>query len=109
MKIAIFNLPHLSFNRGGEKWIMKAASYLSKKYDVKVITTDFNKKYDLNNLDFDYIVIKHKKKYGLLHDISEIKDYLKDTDITYAFYVWFGTQIDILKYSKKLFLDIMSH
>jgi len=102
MKIAIFNLPHLSFNRGGEKWIIKAASYLSKKYDVKVVTTDFNKKYDLNNLDFDYIVIKHKKKYGLLHDISEIKDYLKDTDITYAFYVWFGTQIDILKYSNKV-------
>jgi len=102
MKIAIFNLPHLSFSRGGERWIIKAASYLSKKYDVEVITTDFNKKYDLNNLDFNYIVIKHKKKYGLLHDISEIKSYLKDTDITYAFYVWFGTQIDILKYSNKV-------
>jgi len=102
MKINIFNLPHLSFNRGGERWIIKVASYLSKKYDVEVITTDFSKKYDLNNLDFDYIVIKHKKKYGLLHDIGEIKDYLKDVDITYAFYVWFGTQIDILKYSNKV-------
>jgi len=102
MKIAIFNLPHLSFNRGGERWIIKVASYLSKKYDVKVITTDFNKKYNLDNLNFDYIVIEHKKKYGLLHDISEIKNYLKDVDITYAFYVWFGTQIDILKYSKKV-------
>jgi hypothetical protein len=91
MKIAIFNLPHLSFSRCGEKWIIKVASYLSKKHDVKVITTDFNKKYDLNNLNFDYIVIKHKKKYGLFHDISEIKNYLKDIDITYAFYVWFGT------------------
>jgi len=102
MKIAIFNLPHLSFNRGGEKWIIKVASYLSKKYDVRVITTNLNKKYDLNNLNFEYIVIEHKKRFGLLHDISEIKNYLKDTDITYAFYVWFGTQIDILKYSKKV-------
>jgi len=102
MKIAIFNLLHLSFNRGGEKWIIKVASYLSKKYDIKVITTDFNKKYDLNNLNFEYIVIKHKKKFRLLHNISEIKNYLKDTDITYAFYGGFGTQIDILKYSKKV-------
>ncbi|MFZ8801056.1 MAG: glycosyltransferase family 4 protein [Candidatus Nanopusillus sp.] len=102
MKIAIFNLPHLSFNRGGEKWIIKVASYLSKKHDVKVVTTDFNKKYDLNNLNFDYIVIKYKKKYGLLHDISEIKDFLEDVDITYAFYVWFGTQIDVLKHSEKV-------
>jgi 1,2-diacylglycerol-3-alpha-glucose alpha-1,2-glucosyltransferase len=102
MKIALFNLPHLSFNRGGEKWIIKVASYLSKKHDVRVITTNLSKKYDLNNLNFEYIVIKHKKRFGLLHDISEIKNYLKDTDITYAFYVWFGTQIDILKYSNKV-------
>jgi len=102
MKIAIFNLHHLSFNRGGEKWIIKVASYLSKKHDVRVITTNFNKKYDINNLDFDYIVINYKKRFRLLHDISEIKNYLKDTDITYAFYIGLGTQIYILKYSKKV-------
>jgi 1,2-diacylglycerol-3-alpha-glucose alpha-1,2-glucosyltransferase len=102
MKIAIFNIPHLSFNRGGEKWIIKVASYLSKKYDVKVITTNANKNYDLNNLNFEYIVINYKKRFGLLDNISEIKNYLKDTDITYAFYSRFSTQIDILKYSKKV-------
>jgi len=100
MKIAIFNIPHLSLNRGGEKWIIKVASYLSKKYEIKVITTDSKKNYDLNNLNFDYIVIKEKKKFKLFYDISEIKDYLKDVDITYAFYYGFGTQIEILKYSK---------
>jgi len=102
MKIALYGISHLSVNRGYEKWIIKVASYLSKKYDVEVITTNLNKKYDLDNLNFDYIVIEHKKRFGLLHDISEIKNYLKDTDITYAFYVWFGTQIDILKYSKRV-------
>jgi 1,2-diacylglycerol-3-alpha-glucose alpha-1,2-glucosyltransferase len=102
MKIAIFNLPHLSVNRGSEKWIIKVASYLSKKHDIRVITTNVNKKYDLNNLNFDYIVINYKKRFDLLHDISEIKNYLKDIDITYAFYVWFGTQVDILKYSKNV-------
>jgi len=102
MKIAIFNLHHLSFNRGGEKWIIEVASYLSKKHDVKVITTNLSKKYDLNNLNFEYIVINYKKKFRLLHDISEIKNYLKDTDITYAFYIGLGTQIYILKYSKKV-------
>jgi 1,2-diacylglycerol-3-alpha-glucose alpha-1,2-glucosyltransferase len=102
MKIALFSISHLSANRGSEKWIIKVASYLSKKYDVRVITTNANKKYDLNNLNFDYIVINYKKRFGLLHDISEIKDYLKDIDITYAFYLGFGTQIDILKYSKKV-------
>jgi 1,2-diacylglycerol-3-alpha-glucose alpha-1,2-glucosyltransferase len=102
MKIAIFSISHLSVNRGSEKWIIKVASYLSKKNDVRVITTNANKKYDLNNLNFDYIVINYKKRFGLLHDISEIKNYLKDIDITYAFYLGFGTQIDILKYSKKV-------
>jgi len=102
MKIALFSISHLSVNRGSEKWIIKVASYLSKKYDVRVITTNANKKYDLNNLNFDYIIINYKKRFRLLHDISEIKDYLKDIDITYAFYVGFGTQIDILKYSKKV-------
>jgi len=63
MKIAIFNLPHLSFSRGGEKWIIKVASYLSKKHDVRVITTNLSKKYDLNNLNFDYIVINYKKRF----------------------------------------------
>jgi len=28
-------------------------------------------------------------------------------DITYAFYVWFGTQVDILKYSNKVIFDII--
>jgi hypothetical protein len=107
MKIALFGTSHLSVNRGSEKWIIKVASYLSKKHDVRVITTNVNKKYDLNNLNFDYIVINYKKRFGLLHDISEIKDYLKDIDITYAFYLGFGTQIDILKYSKKVFLVII--
>ena len=102
MKIAIFNLPYLSVNRGSEKWIIKVASYLSKKHDIRVITTNVNKKYDLNNLNFDYIVINYKKRFDLLHDISKIKNYLKDIDITYAFYVWFGTQVDILKYSKNV-------
>ncbi|MFP3290038.1 MAG: glycosyltransferase family 4 protein [Candidatus Nanopusillus acidilobi] len=102
MKIALFGISHLSVNRGYERWLIKVASYLSKKYDVRVITTNSNKKYDLNNLNFEYIVINYRKKYGLLHNISEIKNYLKDIDITYAFYVWFGTQIDILKYSKKV-------
>jgi len=102
MKIAIFNIPHLSSTRGSEKWIIKVASYLSKKNDVRVITTNLSKKYDLNNLNFDYIVINYKKRFRLLHDISEIKDYLKDVDITYAFYYGFGTQIDILKYSNKV-------
>ena len=37
-----------------------------------------------------------------MHDISEIKNYLRDIDITYASYLGFGTQIDILKYSKKV-------
>jgi len=102
MKIALFSISHLSVNRGSEKWLIKVASYLSKKHDIGVITTNANKKYDLNNLEFEYIVINYKRRFGLLHDISEIKDYLKDTDITYAFYVGFGTQIDILKYSKKV-------
>jgi len=102
MKIAIFNIPHLSLNRGGEKWIIKVGSYLSKKHDVRVITTDAKKNYDLNNLNFEYIVIKQKKRFKLFYNISEIKDYLKDVDITYAFYYGFGTQIDILKYSKKV-------
>jgi len=102
MKIAIFNIPHLSSTRGSEKWIIKVASYLSKKHDVRVITTNLSKKYDLNNLNFEYIVINYKKRFKLLHDISEIKDYLKDTDVTYAFYYGFGTQIAILKYSKKV-------
>jgi len=102
MKIAIFNIPHLSLNRGGEKWIIEVGSYLSKKHDVRVITTDAKKNYDLNNLNFEYIVIKQKKRFKLFYNISEIKDYLKDVDITYAFYYGFGTQIDILKYSKKV-------
>ena len=102
MKIAIFNIPHLSLNRGGEKWIIKVASYLSKKHEVKVITTDAKKNYDLNNLNFDYIVIRQKKRFKLFYNISEIKNYLKDMDITYAFYYGFGTQIDILKYSNKV-------
>ena len=102
MKIAIFNLPHLSSTRGSEKWIIKVSSYLSKKHDVRVITTDLSKKYDLNNLNFEYIVINYKKKFRLLHDINEIKNYLKDTDITYAFYIGLGTQIYILKYSKRV-------
>jgi len=102
MKIAIFNIPHLSLNRGGEKWIIKVGSYLSKKHDVRVITTDAKKNYDLNNLNFEYIVIRQKKRFKLFYNISEIKDYLKDIDITYAFYYGFGTQIDILKYSKKV-------
>ena len=102
MKIAIFNIPHLSLNRGGEKWIIKVGSYLSKKHDVRVITTDAKKNYDLNNLNFEYIVIRQKKRFKLFYNISEIKDYLRDVDITYAFYYGFGTQIDILKYSKKV-------
>jgi len=102
MKIAIFNIPHLSLNRGGEKWIIKVASYLSKKYEVKVITTDAKKNYDLNNLNFEYIVIRQKKRFKLFYNISEIKNYLKDVDVTYAFYYGFGTQIDILKYSRKV-------
>jgi 1,2-diacylglycerol-3-alpha-glucose alpha-1,2-glucosyltransferase len=102
MKIALFSISHLSVNRGSEKWIIKVASYLSKKHDIRVITTNANKRYDLNNLNFDYIVINYKKRFGLLHDISEIRNYLKDIDITYAFYLGFGTQIDILKYSKKV-------
>jgi 1,2-diacylglycerol-3-alpha-glucose alpha-1,2-glucosyltransferase len=102
MKIAIFNIPHLSLNRGGEKWIIKVGSYLSKKHDVRVITTDAKKNYDLNNLNFEYIVIRQKKSFRVFYNISEIKDYLKDVDITYAFYYGFGTQIDILKYSKKV-------
>jgi len=102
MKIAIFNIPHLSLNRGGEKWIIKIGSYLSKKHDVRVITTDAKKNYDLNNLNFEYIVIRQKKRFKLFYNISEIKDYLRDVDITYAFYYGFGTQIDILKYSKKV-------
>jgi len=102
MKIAIFNIPHLSLNRGGEKWIMEVGSYLSKKHDIRVITTDAKKKYDLNNLNFEYIVIRQKKRFRLFYNISEIKDYLRDVDITYAFYYGFGTQIDILKYSKKV-------
>jgi len=40
---------------------IKVASYLSKKHDVRVITINLSKKYDLNNLNFDYIVINYKK------------------------------------------------
>ncbi|WP_231434223.1 hypothetical protein [Candidatus Nanopusillus massiliensis] len=52
MKIALYGISHLSDNRGYEKWIIKVASYLSKKYDVRVITNNANKKYDLNQFKF---------------------------------------------------------
>jgi len=35
MKIAVSNLLHLSFNRGGEKWIINVTSYLSKNMMLK--------------------------------------------------------------------------
>ena len=72
MKIAIFNLHLLSFNKR-EKINNRICILFIYKNNVKVITTDINKKYDLDNLIFDYIVIKYEKKYGLLYDISEMK------------------------------------
>ncbi|MFP3203572.1 MAG: hypothetical protein RXR43_15570 [Sulfolobus sp.] len=102
MNIVFFNLPHLSYSRGGEKWIKEVASYLSSKHKITVITTDFMKFHDIKDLKFNYITIKFKRKLFFLNDISEIKKYLRDTDIVYSFYVWAGTQREIVKYSERV-------
>jgi hypothetical protein len=102
VNITFFNLPHLSYNRGGEKWIKEVASYLSSKHKITVITTDFMKFHDVKDLKFNYITIKFKRKLFFLNDISEIKKYLRDTDIVYSFYVWAGTQREIVKYSERV-------
>ena len=102
MEIVLFNLPHLSFNRGGEKWLKEVASYLSIRHRVTVITTDYLKFYDINDLKFNYIVLKFKRKMIFLNDITEIKDYLKSNDVVYAFYAWAGTQRKIANVSSKI-------
>ena len=102
MEITFFNLPHLSLNRGGEKWIKEVASYLSARHQVTVITTDYMKFNDIENLKFNYITLKFKRKMIFLNDISEIKDYIKNSDVVYAFYVWAGTQRSIISSSSRV-------
>ena len=102
MEIVFFNLPHLSFNRGGEKWLKEVASYLSTRHRVTVITTDYMKFNDVSDLKFNYVVLKFKRKIILLNDISEIKDHLKSSDVVYAFYAWAGTQSTIANASSKV-------
>jgi 1,2-diacylglycerol-3-alpha-glucose alpha-1,2-glucosyltransferase len=102
VNIVFFNLPHLSYSRGGEKWIKEVASYLSSSHKITVITTDYRKLYDLKDLKFNYVTIKFKKRTFLLNDIRQIKEYLKDTDLIYSFYHWAGTQREILKHSNRV-------
>lgn len=102
MEITFFNLPHLSYNRGGEKWIKEVASYMATRHRVTVITTDYMKFNDINDLKFNYIVLKFKRKMFFLNDISEIKEYLKNTDVVYAMYEWAGTQREITKHASKV-------
>ena len=102
MEVVFFNLPHLTFNRGGERWIKEVASYLSARHQVTVITTDYMKLNDISYLNFNYIILKYKHKMGFLNDISEIKDYLKNSDVVYAFYAWAGTQRIIASTSSRI-------
>ena len=102
MEIVFFNLPHLSFNRGGEKWIKEVASYLSSRHRVTVITTDYMKFSDIDNLEFNYIILKFKRKVVFLNDIDEIKDYIRYSDVVYAFYGWAGTQRTITSASSRV-------
>ena len=102
MEILFFNLPHLSLNRGGEKWIREVASYLSARHRVTVITTDYMKFSDISNLKFNYITFKFKRKMIFINDISEIRNYLKNSDVVYTFYAWAGTQRTIVDAASKV-------
>jgi len=98
VSISFFNIPHLSYGRGGENWIKEVAMYLHDKgYHVKVITTDCCKRSN-ENYPFEYVNVKYKHFLGLSWvSYKELGEAINDSDLVYAFFPWAGTHFAVAR------------
>lgn len=107
INITFFNIPHLSYGRGGEVWEKEVIEFLNNAgFKAKLITTNWNYKYDVHT-NFDYKIIDLKYRYGLfLYDFNEIKEDFEDADLIYYMLGIRGSELPLIlhknKFSKKV-------
>jgi len=104
LNLFFYSVPHLSYGRGFERWLTEVTKRLKKEFNIYIITTRLEKRFNVNLEDINYIEVRNL--YAI--PLSNLSNYFRYADLLYFNNAFVPNNMIIYSLKKLLGLKVIA-